>query len=376
MAWYPNAGSYQKYLQNLDYIDSVKDEIDNLRGSIVSNTTKQTRELIANQNQISKVYVNRLDNITSALNSGFSSVESAIAAFHASFNEKMEMVIGRLDLINDNLKKIVYALHNPEEMQVTEHYRRGCRHVYEGNLDIAEKEFIKALDKDEADFPTHLALGKLYLNGYDKLTGINVCNIGKANYHLIQASTRFGRGKLRSNPASSDIVSVAFLYASRSYYVQMQSINDIPLLEKAIDLASESTRINPHFSQAHFYLARYYAVANRIQEMKDSLIKAIEIDRSYFIEIDIDKTFESVKNEVAQLQKQLWNQEKNKVKPLIDKAIREINELNRYSFEGSQYKEKFTTISDNFDLAQNNFDLNNYFGFLDAKKYLNSLNIR
>src|SRR6185312_5455024 len=183
MAWYPKAGSYYKYLQNSSYVDDVRSEISHLKKNIESNISNQTRELIANQNQIAEVYNNRLDKISHAIENGFSSVTAAIQDFHSDFNEKMESVIERLDLINNNLEEIVYALHNPGEMHVNELYIKGCRLKYEGILNKAEKMFLDALAIDETDFPTHLELGKLYLNGYDKETGISVYNIEKANYH-------------------------------------------------------------------------------------------------------------------------------------------------------------------------------------------------
>ena len=110
--------------------------------------------------------------------------------------------------------------------------------------------------------------------------------------------------------------------------------------------------------------------------MKTSLTKAIEIDPTYFIEIDNDKTFEEVRGEVEQLQKQLWNKEYYKVKPLIEFANQEFRELDKYSFEGSLHNNRFRAIQENYKSAKNNFDLKNYFGFLDAQKTLAQLNIK
>lgn len=375
MTWYPQAGSYYEYLQNSDYVSNIKNEISKLSSNINDNLSSQTRQLIANQNQIAEVYVNRLARIENAIVNGLDDVTAAIVAFHADFNEKMEMVIGRLDLINENLKKIVYALHNPEEMKVNELYRKGCRHTYEGLLDVAVKEFEDALLIDDTDFPTHFELGKLYLIGYDKETRINVCNLKKANFHLLQASTRYGRGKLRSDPSSREIVSVAYLYASRSYYVQMQNPREYNLLDKAIELAIESTNINPNLSQSYFYLARYYSVAQKIHEMKSSLIKAIEIDPNYFLEIEIDKTFDSHKSEIQNLQKEMWEKEFQIIKPKMEKAKSEFHEIERYSFSESRYRNEYTNLLSVFNYANKCYDEKNYFGFLEAKKTLKALNI-
>src|SRR4029079_3945253 len=100
MTWYPGAGSYEKYLQTLDHIDDIKSEMRKASRSIINNATSRTKELIANQDQMREMYEARFDKMTNVLSNGFSSVESAITSFHASFSENMELALGRLDLIN------------------------------------------------------------------------------------------------------------------------------------------------------------------------------------------------------------------------------------------------------------------------------------
>ena len=103
MAWYPRAGSYQTYLQNQSYIEDIGLEFKREAGNIANSISSQTKDIIANNNQIAASYNSRLDKISGILSNGFSDVTGAIMAFHADFNEKMELVIGRLDLINENL---------------------------------------------------------------------------------------------------------------------------------------------------------------------------------------------------------------------------------------------------------------------------------
>lgn len=372
MAWYPRAGSYQKYLQNQSYIEDIGLEFKRESNNIVNSISNQTKEIVANNNQIAQVYANKLDKISHTLDRGFSSVTSAIVAFHASFNEKMEQVINRLDLINENLNKIVYALHNPQEMKVIEYYNRGCRHVIEGILDDAEEEFVEALRLDKSDFPTHLALGKLYLTGHDKATKTDVFNLEKANYHLLQASTKYGRGKLRSNPNSGDVVSVAFLYASRSFYVQIKSKDDMHLVEQAIELAIESTKINPNFSQAYLYLARYYEFSGQIEEMKSCLIKAIEIDNDYFFTIDEDETFNQRKDIIKQIQIEFRDKAHSKVKPKMLEAARQFENLTALNFTNSSHLNEYNLLVEKYNKANSLYKLNNFFGYRDCYDFINT----
>lgn len=371
MAWYPSAGSYQTYLQNQSYIENIGLEFKREAGNIANSISSQTKDLIANNNQIAASYNSRLDKISGILTSGFKDVAGAIMAFHADFNEKMELVIGRLDLINENLNRILEALINPRKTLLQEYYRDGCRLFFQGILHKAEKKFELALEIDDTDFSTHYQLGRLYLEGVDQETKENVVDLEKANYHLLQASTIYGRGLLRSSPSSSGIVAVAYLYASRSFYVQMKSNSDSALLAKAIELAMESVKIQPSFSFAHLFLARYYSLCDNISLMNHHLRNAIEIDRNYFFTVDNDETFNPHRETIKKLQEEFRHKTYAKAKPVMDKAKREFENLKSLNFNNSSYSREFTEIEKNYIEATRLYNLNNFFGYQDAFDFIN-----
>ncbi|MGD1044777.1 MAG: hypothetical protein ABR936_05555 [Bacteroidota bacterium] len=161
--WYPGSGiSFSQYLQADSFVKDIKKQSKSSGKSLESAISKQTEQMVANNQQLSEAFTDGFNSIDGTLNWGFNrldyvlhNVNASIEALHADFNYNFERLFWETrrqnQLLEDLLSKldaIHKILESPLLTQAREYYRIGCERMSKGLLDKALEAFHEAEKKN------------------------------------------------------------------------------------------------------------------------------------------------------------------------------------------------------------------------------------
>jgi len=362
--------------------------IDFMRSSklICAEISGQTQEIVAGNDELVREFGKGFDTTNRTLEWGFSNVadglseiSSAIEDLRADFNYNIGLVIEQMQIQNkliteviEKLDTIHKTLETPLLTQAREFYRIGAERLQRGLLDKALEAFLKAEEKNDADFFTEFQLGKLYLYGIDE--DDNVIDLQKAKKHL-RLAIRYGKGELKVLHDFNRWAGEACFHAAIACYVQVNEpeIKENPaevkrLLEEARNFAKESCEIYPQISEAYYHYAKFSALLGDSENTVSNLEKAVTMDRRYCIKAEIDKDFDAVRTKVIELYEKLRKDSEIKAKELLGQAKKHLSNIYVYSEDGKQVKAEAEKLIQNAEIL---IEKNTYFSNLDEIPYLN-----
>lgn len=214
---------------------------------------------------------------------GFAGVEVGLEELKATFDWGFGQVIWQLELQQETLQDILKVLQAPLDTQAKE-LRGRAEYAYQnGWIDKAERDFLESEGKNYQDFSVHFSLGMIYL------------------YHKIDFEKALGyfRQTVKyAKPSSSHYTAQGWFYTGFVFYLQHE-------YSEAIEAMNQVLEINPEFSEAHYQLAKNFALLDKPKESIENLRKAIEADADYCLKADMDRDFDGIRTDINALFKQL-----------------------------------------------------------------------
>jgi len=380
--WYPGSGvTYPQYLQAGSFVKDITSQI-----------SKQTEQYVASNQELAEVFESGFDAVSNTLEWGFNRVEdimhgvaTSIDLLRSDFNYNMGLLIEKVQIQNkllsdllDKLDAIHKTLESPMLTQAREYYRIGCERLAKGLLDKALEAFSEANKKNDADFFTQFHIGKLYLYGVDE--DDNVLDLEKAKRHLLFAA-RFAKAEINIDEIFSKFAAEALLHASIAIYAQLgekefldDSNKTNTYLQEAKNLVIEAITLHPDLTEAFYHLAKYSALLNEPKISVSNLEKAIVLDRNYAVKVDVDHSFDNIRQQVLTLLVKLNNDKKLEAQTRINQAKQAINDLSLWHPEESDSLNlQFSECKQNLEKSKEHLDSGTFFGFLDAISLVDSI---
>lgn len=310
---------YSFFLEDADWSKHL------LAERIDHSISKQTKEMVASIQSLSRDLVMAYNRNTDTLDmrfammerslddmlaSGFREVETSIKNLGAVFNYNMTLLLDELQILRgittriaNKLDKIYKAVITPMRTRAREMFKEGCNLLAKGLWDKGLEYLHKAEEIYDADFFTHFLIGKIYLYGI-KNKEINLINLEKAEKHLLLA-VRYGRAEIKNLPQMSEITAEALLHLSITYYNQGIELRKtgkekeaLEKIKEARNYVAQATDMVPRFWEAHYHLAKYAAILGETSLAIDNLKTAILGDRNYCLRVDADLDFDKIRSEV------------------------------------------------------------------------------
>lgn len=391
--WHPASGiSYQQYLQANSFVKDINGQVKLSSSNIEAKVSEQTRELVASNQQLATIFGESFSSLNDSLEWGFNQISYALEdvnheleKLHADFNYNMALLIDEVminnklftDLIN-KLDTIHKTLESPTLTQAREFYNIGCERLSKGLLDKALEAFLEAEKKNDTDFFTQFHIGKLYLYGADE--DDNIVNLASAKKHLLLAA-RYAKAEITVDSNFSKFAAEALLHASISVYAQLgenEIKNDIDktnlLLQEAKKLTSDAIKMYKDIPESFYHLAKYTSLLNDPESAIHSLESAIVSDRNYAVKVDIDHAFDPIRPHVHKLLSKLRESKRVECQDKLNKVLKLYQETADWHLEErNTLSESFSKCTTALKQAQEHFNSQTYFGFLDSISLLNSL---
>ncbi|NWJ52073.1 MAG: hypothetical protein HXX14_14550 [Bacteroidetes bacterium] len=354
-----------KHLQTNAYIR----DIDN----IISQNRNELQSTIQNafSEQTKAIY-----QVCGALNDGFAEVSSHLKNINSNISElrgeisemaamldwRLSMLIEEQRLTNQLLGHIAQILRIPDSQKQRVYYiEQGLKYLKNAYLEgisspffiDAMEGFIEAEKIEKKDYITLNRIGQIYLYSQKYL------NIPLAQeYFLKSAREAMVEANIRGTTVSNHFTpsgnlpliysqnpftaaqAEAYLYASRTCYLQQK-------YSEAIELAGKAYRLIPEFVEAGFEQAKYLAANNQESEAAQVLETVINKDRLFSIKTLNDKDLVS-KSQILKLLERL----QQSVNSIANKKLQECtNSMCSNSKASSIINEIQNNISKNSFLA-------------------------
>jgi WD40 repeat protein len=347
--------------------------------------SEQTREIVASREALLKKFSSGFDTVNGTLEWGFGRVEHAINGvtasvqeLRASFDYNLALVIEQLQLQNQTMLHVLQqmeaihaTLENPTLTMAREFYRIGCERLMKGLLDKALEAFLESAKKDDTNFMTQLAIGKLYLYGVNE--ECNVIDLKKAEYHL-RAAARYSKAETKRFAEAPHYAGEALLHAAIACYAQaneqLRNGNTAEahrFLEASYQLARESSEVHPQLSEGHYHQAKFAALLGDGKTAVACLERAIAIDDDYCLKADSDLDFRFVFSDTTNLYKRLRQKSADELRPQIQKIERLLTDWIYTTVEAKQAE---TEIRQILSEAENSLQRNTYFDNRDSLRLM------
>ncbi|MBU2447523.1 MAG: hypothetical protein KJ666_18375 [Bacteroidetes bacterium] len=391
--WHPASGiTYDQYLQANSFVRDITGQVKSSSKALEVRVSDQTKTLVASNEQLAREFGSGFNSINSTLEWGFNRLEyvlqdvnASIDSLHADFNYSMGLLLEEVHIHNrlltdllGKLDAIHRTLESPTLTQAREFYNIGCERLSKGLLDKALEAFNEAEKKNDTDFFTQFHIGKLYLYGIDD--DDNVLDLEKAKKHLLLAS-RFAKAEITVDATFARFAAEALLHASIAAYAQLGEKNILgdtgktkQLLEEAKRLTSDAVKLHPHLSESFYHSAKYSALLNEPQIAIPNLETAITADRDYAVKVDIDHAFDPIRPHVLALLSKLKDAKRIESWNKLKQTSQLLGEVSPWHPEESgALASQFSKCKEDLSKAQEYFDSQTYFGFLDAILLLDPL---
>ncbi len=317
LAGYYSSIPWEKRLLAEHVTKDINGQIRKSGKAIKHSISSQTREIVAGNQALAQTFGKGFDALNNTLEFGLSDISYAvndvryaveevrdsIEGLRADFNYGIALLLSQLQVQNkillgilDKLDAINKTLKNPTLTQAREFYRIGCDRLIKGLLDKALEAFLRAREKNDADFFTEYQIGKLYLYGIDE--DDNVVNPQKAEAHLRDAF-RYGKAELARETGLKSLAAETALHTSIACYAQATELNIADKKDKAKQKlkdacrwAKQSLNISPALLESSYHLSKYSALLGDdqtalLQQGKQLLDRGTYLDYLDFLRLDL-----------------------------------------------------------------------------------------
>jgi tetratricopeptide (TPR) repeat protein len=216
---------------------------------------------------------------------------------------------------NQLLLEILKRLSSPRTTEAEELRERGNEYFRNGLnakrpedrerwMNLAIDAYLEAIHKNPADFTVFQSLGVIQF-------------FEKGNSEVALKCFREAAGL--AEPYSPRHAAMAWLYSG---YVHRNRKE----LEEAYQATLEAVNLQPDWAEAHYQHATHCALIGQMDEMKEHLTKAIQLDANYFPKAAVDPDLLPFQREVAevlQTEMERVRKEAKEAQKILDRALRD-----------------------------------------------------
>jgi tetratricopeptide (TPR) repeat protein len=198
-------------------------------------------------------------------------VANAIASLEETVSSGLAQVLWQQEQTSELLTQVLKRLSSPRTTEAEELRERGNEFFRNGLdakrmedrerwMNLALEAYLEAVSKNPADFSVFHSLGVIQF-------------FEKGNSEM--ALKCFREAAVLAEPYSPRHAAMAWLFGG---YVH-RNRNE---WEEAYQATEEAVKLQPDWAEAHYQHAVHCALTGRMEEMRERLIKAIEMDADYF----------------------------------------------------------------------------------------------
>ena len=241
-------------------------------------------------------------------------VADAIGSLERTMSWGFAQLIWHQEQTNQLLLEILKRLSSPRTTEAEELRERGNEYFRNGLnakrpedrerwMNLAIDAYLEAIRKNPADFTVFQSLGVIQF-------------FEKGNSEVALKCFREAAGL--AEPYSPRHAAMAWLYSG---YIH-RNRNE---LEEAYQATSEAVKLQPDWAEANYQHAIHCALTGRMDEMKEHLTKAIQLDANYLPKAAVDPDLLPFQREVAevlQTEMERVRKEAEEVQKFLDRALR------------------------------------------------------
>ena len=280
----------KEYYQHIQLGKDVNKQTELLGSAINNQIEAQLRSanaLIASQELIRE----KIGELSQSTSAGFNMVADGISSLQSAFEFGISEVVWQIEQNREVLKNILEVLMAPLDTQAKERRKRAENAFSNGWIEDAEEEFLETEKLNKYDFAIHISLGMIYL--------FNKINKKKALEY-------FEKAIKYAKPESNYYTSFALLHKA-------SIMRDLAKIEEAEKCTQEAINLSPDLSEAYYQNAQYNALLNKPDKSISSLKKAIKMDKLYCLKVNTNEDFDSIRDMVNNLFRELRDEEGNKL---------------------------------------------------------------
>lgn len=339
-----------------------------------SDASERQVEAIHQQSQAiaesAKMIVGSLDNVTYAIESGFSEVSDRLDSLYVMLDWRLSVIEDQLKISNLLLENIALLLRVPDFQKERQYYiEQGFKHYKNAHLDEdlyndALKNLLEAEERETTDYVVLHRIGMIYLYASKHL------DLAKAEDYFHRAAKY---AIVESNPQAQQTLNIlagvvnqdlltqattpetAKAVAAKSYFQAGVACYAQGKFADAVELSGKAYSLLPSFLEAGFAQAKSLAVLGNGEESAKVLRRVIQAEPFYSVKAASDTDF-APRNEIYLMLFELRND-------AVHQALERFNKIKDGVKLSSQLK---SIILNTEDLIQKNT-------YIDAVKALDEL---
>lgn len=256
-----------------------------------------------------------IDDLAQVQRRGFEALSDELAEVASIIRWGFEEASWQIQQQTDLLRSIDRTLKTPSETQANEWRKMAEELRSRGVLDKSERKFLKALESNPLDYRIYIGLAETYLKmeKFDKAKSFLEKSLPHAPPQSLQPKRRYQGGKYmtkeeveaflrlpdetREKP-KLDYKSYSYRLIGRIYFCKENYQQAVSALDSAIELS-------PTYHPAIYDHAQYCALIGNKEDCLTSLKNAIKMDSFYFYLAQKERNFESIREEVRRLLKEM-----------------------------------------------------------------------
>jgi tetratricopeptide (TPR) repeat protein len=372
--------SYRDYLQTKSFEDDIRSDI-----------SKQTRSIIASNEELQREHIKVLEESAEAISSGFeqlsyevSALSGEISQLRAAFQWGFTQLLMDTARLNDTLDELLRIAKTPAQTWAYEQF------------EIARDAFGRGLYDDALDYVTRAINGHASNSGY-KLEG---------RFHYLLGTIRLGNFK-NNSPHIIDLerAEQAFLDAAKYVTPESDRTKDLRIdpgsygflkfrgqaclsylaagwaayCQGKIEDAERHTQLalKCDIPEAHFQVAKIRMHKGNVEPALQALEKAIQRDRGYSLKAAADPDFRSHRAQLDALLCDIRDQARKKAEALFAQSTEKVSRHHNLEIEGvritanESVKHAITAL----DAASEAMRHQTYYGYLNAISYCETADV-
>jgi len=311
MATYPlllrPSFSYEDHLMYNSYVADINKGIQRATSAVVQGQALAAQAISDSMQRNATQLSYNIQDLTSAMDYGLEQVSNGISGLRADFDIAMGQALSQFEMMREEMRtgfnRMIDILENRRKTEAQEHfrdalefYRDGCRFIDKPQwFDDALRHLLASVEQYERNPLAHLHIGHIY--HYQRKQR----NFEKALQHYRLCYT-YGEADEKDYPVA----------AQGYFYAGWLCAATFERLDEAISLTLKVLDLDPKFCEAHYHLAKFYAVRGDETTAMMHLEKAIvDFDSNYWKKAEKDPDFNKVHGVLDALFLKLKNQAKD-----------------------------------------------------------------
>lgn len=353
--------SYHDYLQAKSFVADIQSG----QRVIVGAMSRQTREIVASQQELHAEGMRALGSGLGQLSEGLESISCQLDDIHdavrdldATFHWGFTQMLAGMGRLNDSLEQLISIAKTPAQTWAYNQYEIARdamrRKLYPEALESLNNA-INGFGSNpgyKLEYRFHHARGIILLGSADNCDQ-RILDLPKAEQSFLTAA-RYARADYQKEAG------LAFLAAGWSAYCQGK-------MEEAVAHTQDAIKMDPNLAEALFQLAKINMHLGKVDSALRLLGKAMASDRKYSLKAAADGDFQKHSERLRTFLDECRGQARRYAEDAIKLANREIRAMKEWHADQTSKVDYDAAIS-SFRLAQGCFAHQTLFGYLDARE--------